>query len=421
MGGFLTSASQSLTPQNTYQATTPLDVNGLNQQISQSQTGLAQNQAQQQQLANALTAQSNGAGPNPAQNMLNQSTNQNIAQSTGMLASQKGINPALAARLATENAGNLNQQAAGQAATMDAQQRLGAQSQLGSLYGQQANQNLQNISTSGQLANQSSLGAQGISAGVSAQNAAATQNTSSGLLKGGAQAAMLFAAHGGMIPKMSSGGGVSASDQIAQQMLSKAGVTYYPNGMNLDGLVPTPGAKPPGAPTGELAGGPGDTTMDSGMSQLGGADMLGNAGETGRMMAASRGGKIPPQLDHFAKIYHPNFKSGGGSVPLKLSPGEGYLNSSQVKNVVEGKKDNVKDIRKVPGKALVKGDSPKNDIVNAAGDPGDFVIPRTVMQTKDPDEITKFVADHLKKNAPGPEHEDFQNALKKAIGSRNKK
>src|SRR6185312_11295563 len=202
LGGITNGIAKGFTPQNEYQANNPMDIGSLNNQISQSQQGLGGVQNNQNALAQALLAQSQGQGPNPAQAMLNQATNQNIQQNTGMIASQKGINPALAIRQASQNAQAANQQAAGQGAI------LGAQQQLGDLYGQQANENLQNISTSGQLANQSSLGSQGINAGTSAQNAAATQNTASGLLNslGGLAGGK---AHGGFIEKLSSGGAVA--------------------------------------------------------------------------------------------------------------------------------------------------------------------------------------------------------------------
>jgi len=48
----------------------------------------------------------------------------------------------MAARIASQQGGMLNQQAAGQAALMGAQQQLGAQNQLGNLYGQMGQQNL---------------------------------------------------------------------------------------------------------------------------------------------------------------------------------------------------------------------------------------------------------------------------------------
>ncbi len=84
---------------------------------------------QQQQLLDTLKQQAAGQGPNPAQQMLQQSTQSNNAQNAGFLASQKGINPAIAQRLAAQNAAQMNQQSAGQGAVLGAQQQLAAQGQ----------------------------------------------------------------------------------------------------------------------------------------------------------------------------------------------------------------------------------------------------------------------------------------------------
>jgi len=41
-------------------------------------------------------------------------------------------------------------------------------------------------------------------------------------------------------------------------------------------------------------------------------------------------------------------------------------------------------LKPVPGKANVSGDSPKNDTVHAKLSPGEVILPRSVMQSKDP-------------------------------------
>lgn len=201
IGEGMGSVADSFTPKSNYNATSPLDVAALRNQLAQSQGNLATNQQNQDALAKALLMQSQGVGPNPVQSQLNQATNQNIAQNAGFVSSQKGINPALAARLASENAANISQQAAGQGAILNTQQQLGAQNALGNLYGNIANQNLQNAQLSGALANQSSLGAQQINAGTAAQNAAATQNTMGGFMNGIGSAVGMFLNKGGTVPK----------------------------------------------------------------------------------------------------------------------------------------------------------------------------------------------------------------------------
>lgn len=161
--------------------------------IRQQQQALGNAQAGQMSLAQALQQQASGAGPNPAQAMLNQATDRNIKQNAGMIASQKSINPALAQRLIAQNAAQAGQEAAGQGALMGAQQQLSAQNQLGSVYGQMgglANQ-AQGISQ-GALAN-----ANQTNAGVAAANQQANAQIMGGLL--GAGGAILAKYDGGKI------------------------------------------------------------------------------------------------------------------------------------------------------------------------------------------------------------------------------
>lgn len=427
--GFLNYIDQGLTPQNTTTGQAPLDVGALNNQISQSQTQQGQLYGNQSQLAQALLAQSQGQGPNPAQAMLNQQTNKNIQQNAGMIASQKGINPALATRMAAQNAAATSQQAAGQGATMAAQQQLAAQQNLTNVYGQQGQENLSNISTSGQLANQASLGSQQITAGAAAQNAAANQNTNSGILSGIGGAISSFLSEGGEVGYDGGGtilGPATASDQIAKSILAQGGVTSYANGVNLKSPSPSPLSQTKGSPgqmnglttTGDLAS---DMATSGGMMGAGAGDAIGS----GAVLAAAKGGAIPPHLAHFARIYHPTFIAKGGSVPADLSPGERYLSPEDAKAVAAGKEDPIKNSKKVPGKAKVSGDSEKNDTVKSMLEPGGFVIKKSIAESKDPSkEATKFVAEKLAQHGQNDgksNQDDFKDALKKAISSRRGK
>ena len=105
------------------------------QGASVQQQGLAGQQnvlGQQQQLANALQQQAAGVGPNPAQNMLSQATGQNVSNQAALMAGQRGAgaNVGLMAREAAQQGANTQQQAAGQAATMQSQQQIAAQQAL---------------------------------------------------------------------------------------------------------------------------------------------------------------------------------------------------------------------------------------------------------------------------------------------------
>lgn len=60
---------------------------------------------------------------------------------------------------------------------------------------------------------------------------------------------------------------------------------------------------------------------------------------------------------------------------------------------------------KVPGKAEVKGDSYANDKVSAVLSPGEIVIPRSILEAKDPGEAAKaFVMAHLGKPGAAKDH-----------------
>jgi hypothetical protein len=211
---------------------------GIDQSLSQALAGNSQalqTGAQQSQLANMLFGVANGTGPNPALQQLQQTTQANNAQAAGLIGSQRGISPALAMRLAATSAAANNQQAAGQGALMAANQQLGAMSQLGSTLANQQSGNLGLINansgllgTAGGLQgqqNQTQLGlqqlgqqnasqnaglqqqAQGLNAGVAAQNTASGTALGSAILggaAGGGGAALvqkvLGKAHGGVVP-----------------------------------------------------------------------------------------------------------------------------------------------------------------------------------------------------------------------------
>lgn len=169
------------------------------QNIFQSQIGQA-NQifGQQGDLAAQLRAQAAGEGPNLAAMQLKQATDRNAALAAGQIASQRGMNPALAARLIAQNQAAANQQAAGQAGLLRAQQQLAAQGQLANVYGQQAGQSLQAGSIANQNLgiNQQALAQQNadivrargeadrINADISKQNAEMSAKGTGGLLSG---------------------------------------------------------------------------------------------------------------------------------------------------------------------------------------------------------------------------------------------
>lgn len=228
---------------NKYQATNPYDSSTLSTALSNNN----QVYGQQQTLAQALLAQAQGQGPNPALLQLHQTTDQNAQAAAGLLASQRGLNPALAARMAAEAQTTANQTAGGQAAVLGAQQQLAAQGELGGLYGQMGSQQLQQQ----QLYNNAQANVDKLNSGVSEQNSkqnTATDNAMMGGMMNGAGAVLghslnspsttstnqqiggtnagsltpktMMAAHGAIVPGQAQVAGDSKKNDTVKAMLS---------------------------------------------------------------------------------------------------------------------------------------------------------------------------------------------------------
>lgn len=120
-------------------------------------------------LGQQYAQQAAGQGPNVAKTMLNQTTGQNVANQAALMAGQRGAsaNPALLAREAAQQGATTQQQAAGQAATMQAQQQIAAEQAQAQLAANQIAQS-QGATTAATQANQ---GEQGILQGANTANA----------------------------------------------------------------------------------------------------------------------------------------------------------------------------------------------------------------------------------------------------------
>lgn len=130
----------------------------------------------QQQLLSALQLQAQGGGPNPAAQALSNATGANVANQAALMAGQRGAsaNAGLIGRQAAMQGAQIQQDASGQAALMQAQQQLAAQGMLG----QQANQQVSQQGNALGALNQSAQGLQGmgLSAGANANNAKVASN-----------------------------------------------------------------------------------------------------------------------------------------------------------------------------------------------------------------------------------------------------
>jgi hypothetical protein len=348
-------------------------------------------------LIQALQAQAAGQGPSIAQNQLNQTTEQNVNRGVAQAASAKGVDPALAARMGLDATAQANQAAAGQGATLRAQERLGALGQLGGAIGQQSQTNLglaglggQMASNFGQLQNQqnanaidNAMRAQGITAQTALANSQAGQAMTGGLmsgiggLMGGGAAGKAF---GGEIKGYDSGGpvlgvdmsGVSGSNNpFASVLASKQGPS-----LGVDTSMPGTGINKPleGPNLGIDYSGVSPTkfnspTIESGVAPIerGAGQQQGGVPSTGTAALAKGMG------DFMAGFNGENARAigekGMSMMPMLLSNG-----------------------------GLLPGDHPKNDIVPAMLSPGEIVIPRSIAQSPDAAEMSaKFVA-AIKKN-----------------------
>jgi len=406
----------------------------------------------QSQVYNQLQGVANGTGPNPAQAMLNQSTGQNVANQAALMAGQRGAsaNTGLIARQAAQQGAATQQQAVGQGATMQAQQSLAALGQLQGLSTQQVAQQQAaqgaytgaaqqqegmllgqtNAQNNAQLQQQQTL------TNANQKQAAAGATAQQGLLGGASSAIMGVAgmAKGGMVRHYADGGPTLGMDNTMPQIQAPPPIQGAPAAPS----APTLSSSPSNAPTSNV-GKHLKGQSSSGDSETG-AQQMGNSLGKG-LMAAGKGigslfksnpngdnGNVPaaPAVAQPGETSDKDLDSNGvqaggaaggqdfgdssdnkyakgGRVPAMVSPGERYLNPREVKKVAEGKKAAVSAGEKIPGKAKVKGDSLKNDIVPKTLEEGGIVLPKSVMEAKHPHwEAHKFVSAILAKQGMSP-------------------
>lgn len=161
----------------------------------------------QNTLAQALQQQMAGQGPNPAQLQYQGNVQNNIANAQGLIASQRGLNPALATKIGSNIGAKANQEAALASALLQQQQQLAATQNLGNLYGQMQQGNL---AAQGGY-NQMFQNAQAIRSGAAARNAQAygqmAGQVAGGLSGAGQQALTALGSSGATQAAMGSHGG----------------------------------------------------------------------------------------------------------------------------------------------------------------------------------------------------------------------
>lgn len=146
-------------------------------QTAQNQGAQAYNQqqgiiGQQGGLAQLLTQSANGQGPSIADLQLNHALDQSRRQASSIQANaiSMGVNPAVAAQMASNAMASNSQQAANDSATQKVNEELAGRMQLSQLLSQMGGQNLGQQSLSGgQALNYYGMGQQGAQFGSTAQ------------------------------------------------------------------------------------------------------------------------------------------------------------------------------------------------------------------------------------------------------------
>lgn len=245
VGDPLQGIAGGLTPTNNFEAMTPEQreeyLNALKENINHAsdvygkQWELGQNQ---QALASALEQQARGKGPNPATAMLQAATDKANANAASLAASQRGVAPGLAAKMALDTSAANNQAAANEAAGLTAQQQLAARQEqllnnqaLGNTYSAMGQQALGGQ----QLQNEALLGGAKIGSQIAGANTEALQGTTMGLVSGGgsylagsggtkgagqAMQALGGAAHGARVPGHAMVDGDDKSNDKVHALLS---------------------------------------------------------------------------------------------------------------------------------------------------------------------------------------------------------
>lgn len=329
----------------------------------------------QNQVFNQLQGIASGA-INPAQNELNQNTGTNVANAAAVAAGTRGAsnNVGLIARNAAQQGASTQQQAVGQAATLEANNKINAINAAGNIASTQAGNQITatNANTSANQAEQANL-----------LNANASQNANEVASQGSVNSA-----NSGLIQTSMK----NQADAIGGALNSAGAAFGLAEGGEVPGAAPSIAAGPVSS-FGQFISGVRDMTpaptvaapaqnKDDSALKKGSQSFFSGAGKG---LAGLLGGGAAP-LAAMAE---------GGEVPIVVSPGERILNPAQVGRVAQGEK--VKG-EKVPGKAKVSGDSYENDTYHTTAPAGSIVIPRHVAQGENPiNDSARFVAAVLAK------------------------
>lgn len=322
----------------------------------------------QSDFINQLQRQMRGEGPSLANLQLQQATDRNIAQQMGQAASQRGVNPALAARLAMNNIAGINQQAAQDSAIIRQQEMMNAQQQLGGAIAGQRQGDL--------AATDRDLGAKMSREQLGVQQQTGMNQTNQQAFEGAAQrrAGLLGGIGGALGSLFYEGGIVPQTNTITQDPEKvKAFIAAFqgkkkpkknddePMNFSEGGIVPE----------------------ESKVKKFAKKLSEGMASQSSAPQAESNHQKLGKSIgDAFV-----------GAIKKKEKPqgNDGVINPQAPMMASDG--------GEVPGRAVTQGDSPKNDFVLALLSPGEIVIPRSASDSKE--KAKKFVDQLLDKKYKG--------------------
>lgn len=381
----------------------------------------------QQSLLGQLEQGAQGKGPNPALAQLQQTTGQNVSNQAALMAGQRGAsaNTGLMARQAAHQGAATQQQAAGQGATMAAQQQLAQQQALAQQQQAMVGQGQASLNALNQAGNTHQgniLGMQGninnANAGLASTTMGGQGNMLGGLMGGIGSAVNMFGgssgggggvaggglsdtdimgaqegfyAQGGQVQRMADGGtlmqvnqpGVLGASQISNpaedvgpqsavgRALMDSGPKIAPKSGGGGGMNPMAmlGGGLGGIGGGMAGGSGGGGGSSGGEKKFNGAGML-VGGAKGAATGATIGGlfggvgAVPGAIigGGLGAIGGSGMLAEGGEVPVLLSPGERKLSPEQARLAAGGKLNPMKAGEKVPGKPKVGG--AKNDYAN---------------------------------------------------------
>lgn len=433
--------ASDFTVQNQYQAqlapTSSTDYSGIIGNAASNSlagyNGFQKNQDQQQGLFGNLQSVANGNGPNPAQNMLNQATGANVANQAALMASQRGAgaNAGLLARQAAMAGSGTQQQAAGQAATLQSQQQLNALNAQSGVLGQMGNQNIaeqgannslfgaatgaQNTQDANTISNYGN--AQGLNQKTAQNNADATNKTLGGLTNGIGAIAALFA-HGGQVPSHFQH--MHALYHADNPKLATVPEKYrFANG----GAVPNPTST--ATNTGTSTATSTALSVDQRKTKAQKLNDIMDPNSTASVGYADGGDVLAPDFKGVQRRIGNWATEGQTDLQMKAAKsvaqngGESQMLPPDMKSTTA-----VSDYRSggsVSGMAKVAGDSLKNDTQPAMLSPKEIVLPRSITMAPDaPEKAKAFVEAILRKQGHGnsKHHREFHKALREAILSR---